>query len=187
MAEHQALEGAKGATGATGATAKKVSLPVVGAGKARTLLEQADIGDELAPDDRAPAAWIGLGAMMTFALMVPLAMLAMSLLRSLYAGAEGQRVNPVPLYVLSFAVPAISAFGGGFMIARFGPRVGPKGGALAGLIAGTGMLTIAMVGEVRAGHGLLAGLSAVVILLVTTPSSWLGARLGRFGKTRAKS
>jgi hypothetical protein len=177
MAEHQA----------DGAKAKRVSLPVVGAGKASTFLEQADLGDELAPDDRAPAAWIGLGAMMTFALMVPLAMAAMALLRAIYAGAEGQRVNPVPLYVLSFAVPAISALGGGFLIGRFGPRVGPKGGALSGLIAGVGMFTIAMVGEVRAGHGALAGLSALVIVLVTAPSSWLGARLGRLGKTRAKS
>jgi hypothetical protein len=177
MAEHRA-EGEK---------PKRVSLPVVGAGKAQTLLEQADIGDDVAPDDGAPAAWIGLGAMMTFALMVPLSMLGLALMKALVRPDADPRASIVPLFVLSFAATALSSFGGGFLVARFGPRVGPKAGALSGLIAGVGMMTISIVGEVRAGHGFLAGLSAIVIVLVTTPSAWLGARLGRLAKTRAKS
>ena len=172
---------------ATGEAHKpKKSLPVfpaLGLSK-RTLLEQADLGDEGGPAERVLAPWIGLGAMLTFAIMVPLSMAAMALLRSVYAGGGG-RPSPVPLYVFSFLVPAIASLSGGFLIGRFGPRVGPKGGALSGLIAGIGMFTIAMVGEVRAGRGVLAGLSALVIILVTTPSSWLGARLGRAGNHSA--
>lgn len=161
---------------------RKVSLPVTGAGKPMTFLEKAEIGDDAVSGDRPPAAWIGLGAMATFAFMVPLAMGAMSLLKSFYAHAPGGRPNPVPLYVLSFLVPAVSAAAGGFLVGRFGPKMGAKGGLFSGLIAGIGMFAIAASGEVREGRGWLSALSALVIVIVTTPAGWLGGRLGKMGR-----
>jgi hypothetical protein len=60
--------------------------------------------------------------------------------------------------------------------------MGAKGGLWSGLIAGIGMFAIAAAGEWREGRGFLAALSALVIVLVTTPSGWLGGKIGKAGR-----
>ncbi|MBL8717595.1 MAG: hypothetical protein JNL79_16535 [Myxococcales bacterium] len=112
------------------------------------------------PEERSRGAWIILGALAVFAVLVPLAMLAMAMVK-----AMGQ---PGPGVLIAVSVVSVSAssFAGGYLVGRFGAKAGPREGGLAGALAG-----LVMWGLSRTPLG-------VVILPVTAAAASLGARVG---------
>jgi hypothetical protein len=147
---------------------KRVSLPVVGDGAKKTLLEQAELGDD-AEGSRGSWSWVLLGAMAIFVVLVPLAMLVMAALRRAFEGRESPPV--APLVIASVAAIALSSFAGGWLVGRFGPRMTARLGAATGALSGI----------------VLWGLSKTwiggIVLVVTTPFAALGAHLGRRQRT----
>jgi tRNA-(ms[2]io[6]A)-hydroxylase len=130
----------------------KRRLPVLGGGPP-------DPGD--LPEERPRGAWIVLGALAVFAVLVPLAMVTLAALRAMnVVGAGG-------LAVASLACVAASSAVGGYLVGRFGAKAGPREGALAGALAGVVMWALS-----RTPLGAL-------ILPVTVGAAWLGARRGR--------
>jgi len=130
----------------------KRRLPVLGGGGSP------DPGE--LPEERSRGAWVILGALAVFAVLVPVAMLAMAMVKAM--GAP----SPLVLVVLSVASVGLSSFAGGYLVGRFGARAGPREGGLAGALAG-----LVMWGLSRAPLG-------GVILLVTVTAGVLGARVG---------
>lgn len=144
---------------------KKVSLPVVGQ-KPRSDGDDQGFGQGFGPPTaKSPAAWVVLGALSMFAVLVPLAMLSMTFLRGYYERTS--TVSPGPTIAVAVAAVALAAFAGGTIVGRFGHRCGPREGALSGVLAG-----LVMWGMSRTGMG-------VAILLVTVPAAWVGAVRGR--------
>lgn len=143
---------------------KKVSLPVVSSGdRPRRAIDDVELGEGTAT--RSGASWVVLGALSTFAILVPLAMVAVAIAR----GAD----TIVPLAVLSITAFVVASFAGGFVIGRFGPGTGPREGAWSGALAGIVMALLAARGLGRAAW------IAFVVLLVTIPASAFGAARGR--------
>lgn len=148
---------------------KRVSLPVVG--QSQRPLDGVDTGEGI-PSARAPAAWILLGALATFAVLIPLSMLAMALLKAIYASrADSGSIDAGPIAIVSILCVSIASAAGGWIVGRFGGKAGPREGALSGVVAGL----------VMAGLGALGApvYLSLVILVVTVPTAWLGARRGR--------
>ncbi|MEO7091870.1 MAG: hypothetical protein ABI175_01385 [Polyangiales bacterium] len=144
---------------------KRVSLPVVGDGaRERTLLERAELGDD-GDGTRGPWAWVLLGVMAVFVVLVPLGMVMMAVLRRVYADLDAPPI--ASLVAASIAAIALSSVAGGWLVGRFGPRMTPMLGAATGTLTGV----------------VLWGLSrmwvGVVVLLLTAPFAALGARVGR--------
>lgn len=154
-----------------------------------------------APDeDRPPYHWVGFGTVAIFAAWLPLAYVAGGVTRRLVAGrfGEGASADAIALAVsampsgerlaltATIALPAlvalgIAAFGGGFVVGRFGPpAVGTREAALAGV-------STALVANALAWSGLTlpALASALVTALVAVG---LAAGGGRFGsRIRARA
>ncbi len=155
---------------------KKVSLPVVGAGAKKTFLEQAELGDEEA-GTRSPAAWVLLGAMATFVVLVPEAMLATWALTAIYRrGAEasaGTNELPfLPFVLVSIASVVLASLAGGALIGRFGPKITVRMGALVGALVGVVLWALSRT------------VLGVVVLPVTLSMAALGVVLGRRGRTK---
>lgn len=142
---------------------KRVSLPVVG--QPRRAID--DVDDPGAPTAKAPAAWILLGAMATFALMMPLVYLVAATLGALYRAPIGAPQTVVPTAILSAVTVGVSAFAGGYIVGRFGGRAGPREGALAGLLTGLVLWALSRM------------LLGVVLVAITAPAAYFGARFGR--------
>lgn len=142
---------------------KRVALPVIGQPK-RAI---DDVEDPGAPTAKAPAAWILLGAMATFALMMPLVYLVAATLGAIYRAPIGAAQTVIPTAILSALTVALSAFAGGYIVGRFGGRAGPREGAMAGLLTGLVLWALSRL--------LLGG----VLILVTVPAGYFGARFGR--------
>lgn len=136
---------------------KRVSLPVVG--QPRRAID--DVEDPGAPTARAPAAWILLGALATFALFLPLAYVAVGVLGAIHV------TSVAPTAIITSLCVAVAAFGGGYIVGRFGGKAGPREGALAGALVGLVLWAMTR---------LLVG---VVIVVLTTPLAYAGARFGR--------
>jgi hypothetical protein len=141
---------------------KRVSLPVVG--QPKRAIDDVDLGEQ-GPAAKSAGGWIILGALSTFAFLTPLAMLAMAALRGMLENRAKTGMGAV--VAVSIVAVAISSFGGGYVVGRFGLKCTPRDGALAGALAG-----IVMWGFSRTPEGL-------VILAVTVPAAYLGARRGR--------
>ena len=120
---------------------------------------------------RPPWQWVGFGALGIFAVWLPLAWLALTLVLRL-GGLEA----PVALVaVLSAASLVLASLAGGYLIGRWGTRgVGVRDAALAGLSAA---LVAAAMASTRlgVGQGVIIALSAVT---VAVPPAALGGRLG---------
>lgn len=147
---------------------KRVSLPVVGQqGRSTSLtgLDDVDTGEGV-PTARAPGAWILLGALATFAFVMPLALIVSAVLGSVYRSG-GAPQSPIPIAIGAVLSLAIGAFGGGYIVGRFGGRAGTREGALAGALAGAVFWAMSR---------MLAG---IAILVVTWPAAYLGARIGK--------
>jgi putative membrane protein (TIGR04086 family) len=150
---------------------KRVSLSVLQE-KPKTLLEQAELGNADEGEARSPLAWVLLGAFGNFTILVPLAMVAMALLRKL----SGGQPRWVPLLVTSIVCLCISSFGGGYLVGRFGGRSRPREGMLTGALAGLVMWALSVLtGGTTLGARVLLG---AVILVITVPAAWLGGRQG---------
>lgn len=143
---------------------KRVSLPVVG--QPKRAVDQVDLGTE-GPAAKSAGGWIILGALSTFAFLTPLAMLAMAALRGVFENPAATKSGWGALVAVGIGVVAISAFGGGYVVGRFGLKCTPRDGALAGALAG-----LAMWGFSQLPTG-------IAILAVTVPAAYFGARRGR--------
>lgn len=130
---------------------RKVSLPVIGS--------QQPAPGEL-PPNRSPAAWVLLGALTHFAVLLPLALLAMPLLRTFV-----ERGSMVAIVASAVVLIGASALCAGYVVGRFG--TGVRDGALSGGLAALVLWAIS-----RSPTGF-------VIAAVTVPLAWLGARWGR--------
>ncbi len=142
---------------------KRVSLPVVG--QPRRAID--DVADPGAPTAKAPAAWILLGAMATFAVMMPLVYVVAATLGAIYRAPIGAPQTVLPTAILSGVTVALSSFAGGYLVGRFGGRAGPREGALAGLLTGLVLWALSRL--------LLGG----VLVVLTVPAAYFGARFGR--------
>lgn len=142
---------------------KRVSLPVVG--QPRRAID--DVEDPGAPTARAPAAWILLGSMASFAVMMPLVYLVAATLGAIYRAPAGAPQTVVPTAILSGVTVAVSAFCGGYIVGRFGGKATPREGALSGALTGLVLWALSR---------LLLG---VVLVLLTVPAAYFGARFGR--------
>ena len=122
-------------------------------------------------DERSPAAWVALGVMAIFVVVVPLAMLVFAALRALpFSPSAGAGLALT--VILSALTPAISSAAGGWLVGRFGPDDRGRVAALAGLGAGLVMWALS-----RTPMGF-------VIVLVTTPAAWMVGRIGARGRPR---
>lgn len=145
---------------------KRVSLPVVGEGAKKTLLDQAELGDDAGgAEGRGPWSWVLLGAMAIFVVLVPLAMVTMAVLRRVAPQDDAVAIGP--LVVASVFAVGIASFAGGWLVGRFGPRMTARFGAAAGALAGVVLWALSKTWI------------GVVVLAVTTPLAALGAHLGR--------
>jgi hypothetical protein len=136
---------------------KRVSLPVVGQPK-RAI---DDVQDPGAPTARAPAAWILLGALATFAIFLPLAYVAVGLLGAIHV------TSVAPTAIITSLCVALAALGGGYIVGRFGGHAGPREGALSGALVGLVLWAMTRM------------LLGVVIVAITAPLAYAGARIGR--------
>jgi len=143
---------------------KRVSLPVVG--QPRRAVDDADLGEGV-PQARAPAAWILLGALAVFATLIPLMYLAVALVGAIYRAPIGAPKTVVAAGIAAALVVAVASASGGWVVGRFGGRAGPREGALAGALAG---LVLWAMTRIPIG---------IVLVALTTPLAWLGARFGR--------
>src|SRR5687767_2891458 len=144
---------------------KRVSLPVVGQ-PSRSTLGSVDTGEGV-PTARAPGAWILLGALATFALMLPLLYIVTALLGAIYRAPVGAPETLLPAAIGGVLSVGAGAFAGGYIVGRFGGRAGPREGALAGVLAGVVMWAMSRM------------LLGVVIVFVTWTAGYLGARIGK--------
>ncbi len=141
---------------------KRVSLPVI-----RSSLGGIDLGED-APSARAPGSWIMLGALATFAFVMPLALIVSGVLGSVYrSGGGALGTSPIPIAIGAVISLFIGAFGGGYIVGRFGGRAGAREGGLAGALAGLVFWAMSR---------MLAG---IAILVVTWPAAYLGGRIGK--------
>ncbi|MGZ3420671.1 MAG: hypothetical protein ACXVEF_37205 [Polyangiales bacterium] len=142
----------------------KRSLPVVG--NPKRAIDDVNLGED-SPAAKSPGGWIILGALSTFAFLTPLAMLAMAVLKGMFQNPAATKGGWGALVAMGIAIVALSSFGGGYVVGRFGLKCGPREGALSGALAG-----LAMWGFSHLPTG-------VAILAVTVPSAYFGARRGR--------
>lgn len=138
---------------------KRVSLPVHGQRQPKRAID--DVEDPGAPTARAPAAWILLGALAMFAIFMPLAYVAIGMLGAL----ETHTVAPTA--IATAVCVAIAAFGGGYIVGRFGGHARAREGALSGALLGLVLWAMTRM------------LLGVVVLAITTPAAFFGARFGR--------
>jgi tRNA-(ms[2]io[6]A)-hydroxylase len=143
---------------------RRVSLPVVG--QPRRAVDDADLGENL-PKTRAPAAWILLGALAVLATLMPLGYAAVGLVEAIYHAPFGSPPTRRAVVTAAVLVVALSSWAGGWIVGRFGGRAGAREGALAGALAG-----LAFWAMTRMPVGF-------VLVMLTTPLAWLGARFGR--------
>jgi len=144
---------------------KRVSLPVVGQG-GRSTLGDVDTGEGV-PTARAPGAWILLGALATFALLLPLLYVVTAIVGAIYRAPVGAPQTLLPAAIGGVLSVGAGAFAGGYIVGRFGGRAGTREGALAGVLAGLVMWAMSRM------------LLGVVIVLVTWTAGYLGARIGK--------
>ena len=114
--------------------------------------------------DRSPWAWVLLGVCANFAVLVPLAMLMMSMLKTIYQRGDHSRAWIAVAAVLCLC---LSSTFGGYLVGRFGGKATPREGLYSGLLSGAIMWALS-----RAPMGF-------VIIAWTGPFAYLGAWLGR--------
>ncbi len=143
-------------------------------------------------ETRPPWHWVVLGVVLTFAAWLPLAWIATVATRELVlprfgintsdgtaaaqAMANMSTADSARLAFANFLPQAVcaglAAFGGGFVIARFGAGVGAR----QTLTLGATVAAIAALTTLRQGGGFLIVLPMAMLLFV--PATWLGGRVG---------
>jgi tRNA-(ms[2]io[6]A)-hydroxylase len=158
-----------------------------------------------APDDdaievRPPWHWVGFGTVAIFAAWLPLAYAAQGVVSRVVAArfgaaataeeiglrlgvmAAGERARLMAILALPniFAL-ALAAFGGGYVVGRFGTGTGPREAATAGAM--TALIALALsLGGGAAGGGMAALATSLVTALLAVGFAAWGGRFG--GKKR---
>ena len=144
---------------------RRVSLPVVGQ-SGRSTLGSIDTGEGV-PTAKAPGAWIILGALATFALLMPLAYVVIAIIGAAYRAPVGAPQTALPAAIGTVLAVGAAAFSGGYIVGRFGGRAGPREGGLSGVLAGAVLWAMSRM------------LLGVAIVFVTWPAAYIGARIGK--------
>jgi len=163
-------------------------------------------GDGDDPDaipDRPPWHWVGFGTVAIFAVWLPLTYVAQAVIARVLSGRFGASATPQDIaariqemtprdraQLMAFlALPtivslALSAFAGGYLVARFGASTGIREAATAGAMTALVALGLSLGGQsAPAGGAALA--TAAVTVVVAVGFAALGGRAGV--KRRAKS
>ena len=166
-------------------------------------------GDGAAPDDdnavevRPPWHWVGFGTVAIFAAWLPLAYVAQAVVARVLAqrfGATataqdiasslgtmpaGERARLTAILALPnvFAL-GLAAFGGGYLVGRFGTGTGTREAASAGAMTALVALALSLGGGATAG-GMAAVATALVIVVIAVGFAAFGGRVGRRKKSTA--
>lgn len=160
-----------------------------------------DGGDGAAPDDdaievRPPWHWVGFGTVAIFAAWLPLAYVAQAVVARVLAqrfGATataqdiasslgtmpaGERARLMAILALPnvFAL-GLAAFGGGYLVGRFGKGTGARESASAGAMTALVALALSLGGGAAAG-GLAAVATALVTVFIAVGFAAWGGRVG---------
>jgi tRNA-(ms[2]io[6]A)-hydroxylase len=154
-------------------------------------------GGEGEDEQRPPLHWVGFGVVAIFAAWLPLTYLAGSisarLLRARFGAAPpaeavlsmlrgmdaGEQVRLLAIVALpGLAALAVAAFGGGFVVGRFGSGTGAREAAWAGAV--TALLASAMAWSSATASSIVAAATTLAVAAVF--SGWGG----RFGARRAR-
>ncbi len=166
--------------------------PVKPTGKRRlpVLSSSSDDGEK-----RPPAQWIAIGAVATFIVWYPLAMLASAWAKRSVAGlggddpaaareaflllTAGQRIWLSVVVVIGPMVAlGVAALLGGVLVGRMGGDAGKNEGTLAGVVAGVVASLVSAPGLVSSGQGGMWVMSAVVVTILAGLAGRGGAALG---------
>jgi MFS family permease len=153
--------------------------------------------------DRPPWHWSAIGAVATFIVWIPLAMLAQLWARStaerLVPGQDeaaqreaflaltpAERLWLSALNVLGPMVAlALASFAAGVLVGRFGNRAGKKEATMAGVLTGTIASLINAPGMLAAGQGAEWALAAIVLTILAGVAARGGSALGLHLRPRA--
>ena len=152
---------------------KRVSLPVLSSKS--TLLDQTELGVEQS-ESRSSLAWVGLGVMANFVVLIPLALFGTLPFREFTQGVRPMSGRVLVLIAFMGAcVIVIASFSSGYLIGRMSRVTKVRDGVWAGLIAGL-ILWVVSISSNRDIATILAGAS---LLLISTLCTSLGTYRGK--------
>ena len=164
--KHLPIIGATGATSTTAAAPKR-RLP---------MLPKVEVADE-SDEDRPPWHWSAIGAVAVFIAWLPLAYVVNGPLGRLFNGGLSASIAAVALNIAAFAA---AAFGGGYLVGRFGGRAGVKEATVSGLAAATIAWALTVV---QARGGVLVWIMLLTgVAMIGAGSARFGGRFGRRGR-----
>ncbi len=158
-------------------------------------------GKGAAPEDpanesRPPWHWVGFGTVAIFAAWLPLAYAAQAVVArvlaqrfgaaasaqdiasSLATTPAGERARLMAILALpNVAALGLAAFGGGYLVGRFGTGVGTREAATAGAMTALVALVLAL-GSGAAGGGMAAVVTAFVTVGIAVGFAFWGGRFG---------
>ena len=138
--------------------------------------------DEAEP--RPPWHWSGIGVVVTFLIWLPIAAAIAALTARLTDTAAtpalGLGILIVALHLVGFWV---ATFVGGYFVGRFGGEAGPKEGSVSGFVTAAFAVALA-----AAAPGQTIGILIWALLLgivggTGAASGWMGAKIGKKGRT----
>lgn len=138
-------------------------------------------GDSSDEPERAPWQWVAFGAGAIFVAWLPLSAIALALAARVSSrfdlddSAQLARASVAIGVIYSVAI-ALGAVGGGFLVGRWGSRVGVRHAALAGMVAAIVAIALSCVSSGFAARSLL-------VAVVAVPMASAGGRLGRRART----
>lgn len=162
--KHLPIIGATGATSTKGATSSTAEAPK----RRLPLLPKVEVADE-SDEDRPPWHWSAIGAVAVFIAWLPLAYIVNGPLGRLFDGGPSASIAAVTLNIGAFAA---AAFGGGYLVGRFGGRAGVKEATVSGVAAAVIAWALAVM-QARGG--------VLVWIMLLTGVAMIGAGSARFG------
>jgi MFS family permease len=172
--KHLPILGATGASttsasSTTGASSTSTTSAKEEAPKRRLpMLPKVEVADE-SDEERPPWHWSAIGAVAVFIAWLPLAYIVNGPLGRLFDGGAAAPIAAVALNVAAFAA---AAFGGGYLVGRFGGRAGVKEATVCGVAAAVIAWALAVV-QARSG--------VLVWIMLLTGVAMIGAGSARFG------
>lgn len=165
--KHLPIIGATGTTTTTGTTST-TSTTTEAPKRRLPMLPKVEVADE-SDEDRPPWHWSAIGAVAVFIAWLPLAYIVNGPLGRLFDGGLSASIAAVALNITAFAA---AAFGGGYLVGRFGGRAGMKEATVCGLAAATIAWALTVV-QARGG--------VLVWIMLLTGVAMIGAGSARFG------
>ena len=161
--------------------------------------------DDVTAEARPPWHWVGFGTVAIFAGWLPLAYAAQAavarvlaarfgatateaeLSRSVGTMTIGERNSLMAILALPHvAALGLAAFGGGYLVGRFGARAGTREASTAGAMTALVALVLALGGGAAAGAA-AAIASSFVLVVVAVGFAWWGGRSGLARRLRVAS